>query len=308
MHDVYIHARENSHRPRSYIGWCEGLSAGNHKAEVVVSTTPGYSNCDCYTGWHPAGAHYLLEAEEIPKHYKMVHYVRSTKQNGEDKGYLPNHKLSFTKQHSDTRLRLFYSDNLRTLSAHHHCVCHWEIHVDGKKCPSVEIFGQVYVTRLHHPTYEDTNPHRPRSFAGFCDDVAEGDHSAQIHLKAVGPACDCYTGWKDSPAKKGSAGTLEVHEFWRPCSEGTSEGACKKPKCYWNTKEKKCLDLVECPGSDKVAVGTDCRCGEEEAAKGKYCYEDKTVNEGAKAEKTEKSGALLASAAGIPLLSLALAF
>ncbi|CAJ1387336.1 unnamed protein product [Effrenium voratum] len=296
MGDVYIRKGENNHRPRSFIGYCEDLSEGSHKVDVEVSTVPGYTTCNCYTGWHPTG-HFVLEAEEIPKHYKMVHHITNYLGDGADKGYLSKYKLSFTKQHKDTRLRLFYSDNLKTNSqgSGNNCACQWEIHIDQKVCPSVEIFGQVYThlkdlkigsTKIYFP---DGSPERIRSFAGFCDGIEPGDHTAQIYLRQIKSGCDCYTTWKNSPSGKGASGTLEVHEFWRPCGEMTKEADCAAPKCYW--KDGTCVDLVECPGSDKVAVGGACRCGKEDVAAGKYCYADMTVGDAAKEDpKEEKSG------------------
>lgn len=73
---------------------------------------------------------------------------------------------------------------------------------------------------------------------------------------------------------------MEAIEFFRPCSEFDSKSECQQPKCHWD--EDECIDLAECPGSDKVAVGADCLCGDVKAKKGKYCYEDQTAHDGAK--------------------------
>lgn len=219
----------------------------------------------------------------------MVKVHMSHNADGRDSGAIGAYRISFTKNHADTRLRLFYSDNLRALSGAHDCACKWEILVDGNQCPSVEIFGQVYVRRHHAGNVHDTNPHRPRSFAGFCDGVTKGDHVAIVNVKQQGPACDCYTLWHPSANRKGSHGALEVHEFFKPCSSLT-KSECKEPRCVVNSEEDRCSDLIPCPGHDKVAVGSACQCGKEAAAKGKFCYEDKTVHDGPKEEKSDALG------------------
>lgn len=191
--------------------------------------------------------------------YTKVHYRGAHVQLGQDSGNLAAYEVKFNKKHKETRLRLFFSESLRAVNHHHDCACKWEIHIDGKNCPSVDIFGQVacrarlvaqpewhqrpriqlrnkrsacqqgvgyelpkifgqslpqsfgacraahtwlrcrtqvYV-RKHDGNGKDTNPHRPRSFGGFCDDVSSGEHTAIVHLKAQGPSCDAYTGWKN---------------------------------------------------------------------------------------------------------------
>lgn len=309
--DLYIHRHENPHRPKSMVGYCNGLEAGDHKVEVHVSTTPGLHHSDCFTGWH--SARWILEAEEIPKQYDMVHYNMQHQTDHREHGILNNYKVTFQKKHDETRLRLLFMENLRAYSrnvhsAHAHgrtCSGDWEIFVDGKACGSVHIHAQMYSRRLekhHHwgniggshshnhgqwwwvwpPHFanQDTNPHRVRTFAGFCDDVSSGEHTLTVMIKSPFGKCDLWTGWHNHPGGKGGHGTLEAIEFFRPCSEFDSKSECQQPKCHWD--EDECIDLAECPGSDKVAVGADCLCGDVKAKKGKYCYEDQTAHDGAK--------------------------
>ncbi|CAE7517594.1 Cthrc1 [Symbiodinium natans] len=329
--DVYIHRHENPHRPKSMVGYCDGVDAGDHKVDVHVSTTPGYGHCDCHTGWH--NSHYLLEAEEVPKPYDMVHYNMQRQTDHRDAGILNNYKVTFTKKNSETRLRLLFTENLRAYSRNHHkphhgttCSADWEIFVDGKSCGSASIHAQIYTRRLeanhishnggwanHHgwwwwvwPAHfanQDTNPHRVRTFAGFCDDVSQGEHTLTVNLKSPFGNCDLWTGWKNDPAGKGPGGTLEAIEFFRPCNEFDSKAECKQPRCHWD--EDECIDLAECPGSDKVGVGADCLCGEKKAEKGKYCYEDKTVHDGVK-EEAKSAARIWTPHVGLLLLPQAL--
>jgi len=275
--DVYVHPHDNPHRMRSMVGYCDDISAGDHTVEVYVGTTTGYKNPSCYAGW--LDSHYLLEAEEIPKEYQMVKYVMKHTSDGRDSGVLPHYRLLFTKTHAETRLRLLFTENLRSYK-HHACACKWELLVDGKHCPNAEIFGQVYAQNVHH---RDNNPHRFRTFGGFCENLAKGSHTATVNVKQQGPSCDCYTGWNNNPRGNGAHGLLEVHEFFKPCA-GFDKGDCKGAHCYWSEKESRCMKANACPGHDKIGVGSNCLCGEKEATKGQFCYEDKTVHEEAKPE------------------------
>lgn len=54
---------ENPHRSRTLVGYFKGLTAGTHEIQVWVGPTPGYSNCDCYTGF--SNSTWVLEAEEV---------------------------------------------------------------------------------------------------------------------------------------------------------------------------------------------------------------------------------------------------
>eukprot|EP00434_Breviolum_minutum_P029760 symbB.v1.2.026310.t1/scaffold2618.1/size74741/3 len=277
--DVHVHPHDNPLRMRSMVGYCDDISPGPHTVEVYVGATPGYGNGGCYAGWRDS--HYLLEAEEIPKEYQMVKYAMKHSADGKDSGAV--WQLSFTKAHAETRLRLILTENLRAFSGVHHCACKWELLVDGKHCPNADIFGQVYVHHHHGGFTKDTNPHRFRTFGGFCENLAKGSHTATVNIKQQGPSCDCYTGWRNSPAGNGAHGLLEVHEFFKPCA-GFDKGDCKGAHCYWSTKESRCMKANACPGHDKIGVGSNCLCGEKEATKGQFCYEDKTVHEEAKPE------------------------
>lgn len=59
-----------------------------------------------------------------------------------------------------------------------------------------------------------------------------------------------------------------------------------KGHCYWSEEAGICSKAVPCPGHDKIAVGSTCLCGEEEAKEGQFCYEDSTVADSAKPEKS----------------------
>ncbi|KOR30476.1 hypothetical protein TI05_13920 [Achromatium sp. WMS3] len=62
-YDYYDGKRNNINRSHSVVGYCSGIAAGVHTIGVWVSTTPGHSLSDCYTGW--ANSTWVLEAEEV---------------------------------------------------------------------------------------------------------------------------------------------------------------------------------------------------------------------------------------------------
>mmetsp|Transcript_13102 Transcript_13102/g.29939 ORF Transcript_13102/g.29939 Transcript_13102/m.29939 type:complete len:648 (+) Transcript_13102:63-2006(+) len=294
--DVYVYPHENPHAPLSVAGYCKDVSAGQHTVDVEVKVTQGWSACDCHTGWTTAsgGGQYILEAEEIPASYKMVNYIQKYQADGRDEGILTHYKLDFKKQHDDTRLRLLFQETNRAAYSTWSCAGRWEILIDGTSCATGSIHGDIYVTRhsTTSPYNRDINPYRTRIFAGACDDYEAGDHKLTVKLtpqKSGSNVCNLQTGW--SSASNGRAsGLLEVIEIFRQCSEFEDKKKCKQPRCFWD--EKKCIDLVHCPGSDKVAVGADCLCGDAKIAKGKYCFEDnKTSSDAPKPEATESKSA-----------------
>lgn len=62
VYDYYT-SGDNTHRSRTVVGYCNGIGAGSKQIQVWVSSTPGYSGADCYTGWNAST--WVLEAEEV---------------------------------------------------------------------------------------------------------------------------------------------------------------------------------------------------------------------------------------------------
>lgn len=181
---------------------------------VHVGPTPGYTSAgrhDAYTGngfgknaaWH-------LEAQEIPADYQLYHFKSGAGPDGRSSGVVNGRTLKFKKLYKDSRLRLFYSDNLRSYSGSY-ASCRWTIRVDGQACKSGNIAGDVYV----HP-YD--NPLRPRSFAGYCDDVSVGEHTVDVFIGTTPgySSCGGHTGWTGSGG--GAHYLLEAEEIPNPSS------------------------------------------------------------------------------------------
>merc|ERR1712032_860771 len=83
----------------------------------------------------------------------------------------------FTKKEASSRVRIFYSDNLRTLA--HSGVgntCGYEIKMDGQKCAGTGIDG-----RTHHPGND--NAHITTAITGVCEGSwAAGEHTGDLSI------------------------------------------------------------------------------------------------------------------------------
>eukprot|EP00435_Cladocopium_sp_Y103_P001631 s4033_g1.t1 len=211
--DLHVIPGENPHRINGFGFHCKGVGKGNHKVTVHVGPSPGYEAAgrhDSYTGYGWGGdAAWHLEAQEIPEDYPLYHFKSGVNGDAKDSGVVHGRTLKFKKLYKDdSRLRLFYSDNLRAHS-HGYGACRWIIRVDGQACKSGNIAGDVYV----HP---GDNPHRPRSFVGYCDDVSVGEHTVDVFIDHTpGYTCDGWTGWHPTG---GAQYLLEAEEIPNPTS------------------------------------------------------------------------------------------
>jgi len=202
--DAYIWGRHNNHRPRVIQGYCRGIRAGRHRLQVYVMPTPGYRGSDCYTGWYSNQMSWTLETEEVPRGSKDTTFVtKPGPAYGQDSGWLGNRQLTFTKKRSGSAIRLLYYDNLRVYAHGGGHACRWMLRVDGKKCPSGDIGGDVYVQGAR-------NNHRPRTITGYCRNLSRGRHKVQVLLAHTpGYGGDCYTGWYTQQ----TSWTLEAKEI-----------------------------------------------------------------------------------------------
>lgn len=64
IYDIYVNVpNEDSHRSRTIVGYCDGMSAGSHEIQIWVGTTPGRPPSDCHTGWN--NSTWVIEVEEV---------------------------------------------------------------------------------------------------------------------------------------------------------------------------------------------------------------------------------------------------
>jgi len=106
-----------------------------------------------------------------------------------DVGQIKSRVLRFTKAKTNTKIRISYTDNLRTVGPRK--TCRWEIRVDGSSCPNQTLIYDDYAS-----TRGDTS----RTVVGYCSGVAAGSHTIGIWVGNVPgyTRSDCYTGWKNS--------------------------------------------------------------------------------------------------------------
>jgi len=111
--------------------------------------------------------------------------------DGTDVGQIKSRVLSFSKAKTDTKIRISYTDNLRT---HGNAKgCRWEIRVDGRSCPNQALVYDDYASG-------NDNTHSSRTVAGYCSGVAAGSHTIGIWVGNTPgySGSDCYTGWSSS--------------------------------------------------------------------------------------------------------------
>ncbi|MEK8020255.1 MAG: hypothetical protein VSS75_025565 [Candidatus Parabeggiatoa sp.] len=111
--------------------------------------------------------------------------------DGTDVGQIKSRVLSFRKAKTQTKIRISYTDNLRTHGSNK--ACRWEIRVDGTSCPSQALVYDYYAKK-------EDNTHRSRTVVGYCSGVAAGSHTIRIWVSNTPgyPGGDCYTGWYNS--------------------------------------------------------------------------------------------------------------
>jgi len=106
-------------------------------------------------------------------------------------GQIKSRVLRFSKAKTNTKIRISYTDNLRTRASAKGC--RWEIRVDGSSCPNQALIYDDYAL-------SGDNTHTSRTVVGYCSGVAAGSHTIGIWVGNVSgyTGSDCYTGWKNS--------------------------------------------------------------------------------------------------------------
>jgi predicted Fe-Mo cluster-binding NifX family protein len=103
-----------------------------------------------------------------------------------DVGQIKSRVLSFSKAKTNTKIRISYTDNLRTNGSNK--ACRWEIRVDGGSCPNQALVYNYYTV--------NDNIHRSRTVVGYCSGVAAGSHTIGIWVDNTPgySGSDCDTG------------------------------------------------------------------------------------------------------------------
>jgi hypothetical protein len=108
-----------------------------------------------------------------------------------DAGPVNGRVLSFNKAKTSTKMRISYTDNLRTFGTRK--ACRWEIRVDGSACPNQALVYDDYARK-------DDDTHTSRTVVGYCSGLAAGSHTIGIWVSntpgySVG---DCWTGFRNA--------------------------------------------------------------------------------------------------------------
>jgi len=104
-----------------------------------------------------------------------------------DVGQIKSRVLRFTKTETNTKIRISYTDCLRTKGTNK--VCRWEIRVNGSSCPKQKLNYIDYAS-----IRQDT--HTSRMVVGYCSGIPAGSHTIGIWVDNYNtPGSDCYTGW-----------------------------------------------------------------------------------------------------------------
>merc|ERR1711998_697820 len=109
---MFMTYNDNLHRHHDLMGFCDGISAGNHKMQIMVGQTPGYSGSDCYTGWQ-ASSTWVMDAREVEPNSPLTGITGHAGNDGRDSGWVSGRTLEIKKHSDSTTLRLTYQDNFR---------------------------------------------------------------------------------------------------------------------------------------------------------------------------------------------------
>ncbi len=121
----------------------------------------------------------------------IAHATGNGPNDGTQVGQIASRVLSFSKAKTNTKIRISYTDNLRTAGTGK--ACRWEIRVDGGSCPNQALVYDDYAN-------EDDDTRTSSTVVGYCSGVAAGSHTIGIWVgKTPGySGSDCHTGWNNS--------------------------------------------------------------------------------------------------------------
>jgi len=127
---------------------------------------------------------------------KIAYTTGNGPSDGTDVGQIKSRVLRFTKAKTHTKIRISYTDNLRTYGSAKGC--RWEIRVDGSSCPNQALIYDDYAAPRGDNAH--TNTYTSRTVVGYCSGVAVGSHTIGIWVGNVPgyTGSDCDTGWKNS--------------------------------------------------------------------------------------------------------------
>ena len=154
--------------------------------EQSTASTKAYANTKASQAEQAAKAYAKAHANT-----KVIAYATGNGPRDQtDVGQIKSRVLRFTKAKTHTKIRISYTDTLRTYG--YRKSCRWEIRVDGSSCPNQALVYDYYS--------ESDSTHFSHTLMGYCSGVAAGSHTIGIWVSNTPgiPGGDCYTGWKNS--------------------------------------------------------------------------------------------------------------
>jgi hypothetical protein len=120
----------------------------------------------------------------------IAHATANGPNDETDVGQITSRVLNFTKLGASTKIRISYTDALRTTGAAK--ACRWEIKVDGASCPAQPLVYDYYTV--------NDNIHQSRNVVGYCGGIGTGSKQIQVWVSNTPgySGADCYTGWNAS--------------------------------------------------------------------------------------------------------------
>jgi len=164
--------------------------ADDHYLNVQIDTGGGLTDMGT-TGFKMVP--YALHAKTADNFTSTIPYATGNGPNdGTDVGQIVSRVLNFTKKKANTKIRISYTDNLRTIGPNKSC--RWQMRINGNACPSQDLVYDFF------DASSGGNIHRSNTLVGYCDQVPDGPVQVQIWvLPTPGYSnCDCYTGFANS--------------------------------------------------------------------------------------------------------------
>lgn len=127
-----------------------------------------------------------LQGPTGPAGTAKIHYVSAFIPDPHThSGFLNGRQLVFNKESETSKLRIFYSDNLRVINSSGPAIAEWRILIDGNTT-------DIYTT-IHGG---GPNVHRQTSLAGYLEHIPAGQHTINVNIQILHGGSDPDTGWQ----------------------------------------------------------------------------------------------------------------
>lgn len=200
----------NAGYDKSYVDIINGKGLMVSSGSVGIGTTTPAEKLDVAgnirsSNLSGSNIHLAVDANGVIKKLALAYVTGNGPEDGTDVGFVAGRTLTFTKQEASTKIRISYTDNLRTYCPSAGKCCRWSFRIDGNNCPS-QFLGYDFYCGV-----AGENQHVARTLVGYCGSLGAGSHTLQIYVDSCPSysGSDCYTGWQST-----EAWLLEVEEVY----------------------------------------------------------------------------------------------